>query len=135
MIVWWVVVPWAASAQLDSVAPMVEDLLLESYEERITEEEGAADFTDELEQLLQYQSQKINLNDMPAEVAYTLLGFSDYQYYQLQLYIEIYGELVTVYELAAVEGFTRADVERVWDKVAVQPTQKGRKLFSDFFRL
>ena len=83
MIVWWVVVPWAASAQLDSVAPMVEDLLLESYEERITEEEGAADFTDELEQLLQYQSQKINLNDMPAEVAYTLLGFSDYQYYQL----------------------------------------------------
>ena len=132
--VWLVVVPWGASAQLDSVAPMVEDLLLESYEERMTEEEGAVDFTDELEQLLQYQSQKTNLNDMPAEVAYTLLGFSDYQYYQLQLYIEMYGELVTVYELAAVEGFTRADVERIWDKVEVLPARKGRKLFADFFR-
>ena len=55
IIVWLIVAPWAASAQLDSLAPMVEELLLESYEERITEEDGAADFTDELEQLLQYQ--------------------------------------------------------------------------------
>ena len=95
-----------AIAQQDSVLPAVEDLLLESMEERLSEVEDAADFSDEVEQLFQYQFQKINLNDMPAEVAYTLLGLSDYQYYQLQLYIETYGELVTVYELAAVEGFS-----------------------------
>ena len=123
-----------AIAQQDSVLPAVEDLLLESMEERLSEVEDAADFSDEVEQLLQYQFQKINLNDMPAEVAYTLLGLSDYQYYQLQLYIEMYGELVTVYELAAVEGFSHADVERIWDRVEVQPARKGRKLFADFFR-
>lgn len=123
-----------ASAQQDSVVPVVEDLLLESLEERMAEVEDATDFSNEVEQLLQYQFQKINLNDMPAEVAYTLLGLSDYQYYQLQLYIEMYGELVTVYELAAVEGFSRADVERIWDRVEVQPVRKGRKPFADFFR-
>ena len=123
-----------SSAQQDSIVPVVEDLLLESLEERMAEVEDAADFSEEVEQMLQYQFQKINLNDMPAEVAYTLLGLSDYQYYQLQLYIEMYGELVTVYELAAVEGFSRADVERIWDKVVVLPARKGRKLFADFFR-
>ena len=122
------------SAQQDSVVPAMEELLLESFEERLSEVEDAADFSDEVEQLLQYQFQKINLNDMPSEVAYTLLGLSDYQYYQLQLYIEMYGELVTVYELAAVEGFSRADVERIWDKVVVLPARKGRKVFADFFR-
>lgn len=123
-----------ASAQYDSIVPGVEDLLLESFEERLSEMEDAADFSDEVEQLLQYRFQKINLNDMPAEVAYTLLGLSDYQYYQLRLYIEMYGELVTVYELAAVEGFSRADVERIWNRVEVKPVRKGRKLFADFFR-
>ena len=123
-----------ASAQQDSVVPVVEDLLLESMEERMTEVEDAADFSDEVEQLLQYQFKRINLNDLPAEVAYTLLGLSDYQYYQLQLYIEMYGELVTIYELAAVEGFNRADVERIWDRVEVLPTRKGRKPFADIFR-
>lgn len=129
-----VIFPWVASAQQDSVVPAVEDLLLESLEERMAEVEDAADFSDEVEQLLQYQFQKINLNDMPAEVAYTLLGLSDYQYYQLQLYIEMYGELVTLYELAAVDGFSRADVERIWNRVEVLPARKGRKPFADFFR-
>ena len=129
-----VLLPCAIFAQQDSVVPSVEELLLESMEERLSEVEDAADFSNEVEQLLQYQFKKINLNDLPAEVAYTLLEFSDYQYYQLQLYIEMYGELVTVYELAAVEGFSRADVERIWDKVEVLPARKGRKLFADFFR-
>ena len=134
IVVWPVLILGVASAQQDSVVHAVEDLLLESMEERVSEVEESADFSDEVEGLLQYQNQKINLNDMPAEVAYTLLGLSDYQYYQLQRYIEMYGELVTKYELAAVEGFTRADVERVWDRVEVLPVRKGRKPFSDFFR-
>ena len=129
-----VLFPWVALAQQDSVAPAVEELLLELMEERVSEVEESADFSDEVEQLLRYQFQKINLNDMPAEVAYTLLRLSDYQYYQLQLYIEMYGELVTIYELVAVEGFTRADVERIRDRVEVLPARKGRKLFTDFFR-
>ena len=129
-----VVLPGLASAQQDSVVHAVEELLLESMEEGVAAMEESADFSDEVELLLQYQNRKINLNDMPAEVAYTLLGLSDYQYYQLQLYIEMYGELVTIYELAAVEGFTRADVERIWDRVEVLSARKGRKLFADFFR-
>ena len=43
------------SAQQDSIVPVVEDLLLESLEERMAEVEDATDFSDEVEQLLQYQ--------------------------------------------------------------------------------
>ena len=39
---------WAASAQQDSVVPAVEDLMLESLEERMVEVEDAADFSDEV---------------------------------------------------------------------------------------
>lgn len=127
-------VPVVLFAQEDSVVSSMEDVLIETLDERLQEVDEDVDFSDDVEQLLQYQKGKINLNDLSAEVAYTLLGWTDYQYYQLQLYIELYGELVTVFELAAVEGFTRSDVERIWGRVEVLPSRGGKKRFADFFR-
>lgn len=88
-------------AQIDSsgIPSDVEEGIFETLETQLSEEE-ATDYAEQLEVILEYQHKKVNLNVLPAEVAYTVLQFSDYQYYQLQLYIEKYGELVTLPELA-----------------------------------
>ena len=62
-----------------------------------------ADYGDELEEL--WQTDQININDLSPEVAFNILHLTDYQYYQLLSYIELYGELVSEYELAAIAGF------------------------------
>lgn len=123
-------------AQQDSVVPYetLPQTLFESMEEQISEMGDEVDLSDELEMLLRGQTGKINLNNVAAEVAYTILELTDYQYYQLQLYIELYGELVTIYELAAVEGFDRADVERLMPLVEVKPGRGSGNPFANFFR-
>lgn len=123
-------------AQIDSLSfsTDLEDEILEIIENQNIEDADNFDFTEEVEVLLQAQGKKCNLNALDAEVAYAILGMSEYQYYQLQLYIEVYGELVSLYELAAVEGFSRADVERLWNLIEVQPARRAKKMFADFFQ-
>ena len=111
----------------------IQNDIFESVEEQIVIDEDILDYTDELEVVLKYQNSKVNVNDMPPEVASTLLHLSDYQYYQLQLYIELYGELKSVYELAAVDGFSRKEVERLFDKIEVLPVKNRKFRFVDLF--
>lgn len=123
-------------AQQDSVSPSTNlpQQLFESVEERLSEMGDEVDVSDELEMLLQGQTGKINLNDVAAEVAYVILQLTDYQYYQLQLYIETYGELVSIYELAAVDGYDRAEVERIMPLVEVKPRYRNGNPFTAFFK-
>lgn len=111
----------------DKVFDGIEELVLESESDEI-------DYADNLELLLQYQNSKINLNELSPEVAYNVLQLTDYQYYQLQLYIEVYGELVTIYELAAVDGFERETIDKFIDYVEVKPSKNGRRFFTSFWR-
>lgn len=126
---------FSIQAQIDSsgIPSDVEEGIFETLESQLSEEEST-DYAEQLGVILEYQHKKVNLNALPAEVAYAVLRFNDYQYYQLQLYIEKYGELVTLPELAAVEGFTREDVERISAQVEVVPTKSRKSFFAGFFR-
>ena len=77
---------------------------------------------------------KLNLNELSYDKAIKELQLTDYQYYQLQLYIENFGQLVTVHELAAIEGFTSEDVARLLPRVEASPTKERQNIFRDFFR-
>lgn len=126
---------FAAAAQVDSARFIYgwEESLLNDLEERLAESEQEADLADELEELLPFREQKFNLNQLDAEVACRILKMTDYQYYQLQLYIELYGQLVTLYELAAVEGFDQTYVDAIREFVEVRPLLRGGNLFANFF--
>lgn len=128
--------PLLLPAQIDSTALPTdwEEQLFETLEDQLPEDAESADFIEEIDYLLEYQNRKVNLNQLDAEVAYQLLGMTDFQYYQLQLYIEVYGELATIYELAAVEGFDREYVEKVWKLVEAKPAERGRNWFERFFK-
>ncbi|MBO4645482.1 MAG: hypothetical protein J5642_03095 [Bacteroidales bacterium] len=109
------------------------EMLFESMQDQLMEEMDQVDLSDQCEELLQYEKQKVNLNDVSAEIAQAILKWTDYQYYQLQLYRELYGDLVTVYELAAVDGFSREEVEKMLPYVEVRPAASGKR-WSSFFK-
>ena len=75
-----------------------------------------------------------NLNDLSYEAAVMILQLTDYQYYQLQLYIENHGRLYSVYEIPAIEGFSDEDLRRLADKVVIAPPPKTRPTFRELAR-
>ncbi len=76
----------------------------------------------------------INLNDLKYETAVRLLHLTDYQYYQLQLYIEKYGPLCSIYELLVIDGFTEDDFRQIRRMAVVVPAEQRLHFFRDFFR-
>ncbi|MDR1757575.1 MAG: hypothetical protein LBR51_01260 [Bacteroidales bacterium] len=91
--------------------------LIENMEISIDE----VDLIDELSpdgEMLHHESvSRYNLNTLSRVDAFNILHLSEYQYYQLQLYIEKYGYLVTVYELGAIDGFSEVEVQRLLPRV------------------
>lgn len=126
---------WVSSEACAQMDTLCEDMLIDNME-YITNDEDENETTQEelLERWQQYADKKINLNNLDPDIAYVFLQFTDYQYYQLQLYIEKYGELLSISELAAVEGFAKEDVERIRDRVEVVPARGKQKLFARFFQ-
>ena len=122
------------TAQQDTTAtPLdLQELLFERLENDFNNVEESADYADELEEM--WQTRNINLNDLSPEVAYNILQLTDYQYYQLQLYIELYGELVSVYEIAAIEGFDQNLAERLAKIVKLQPRKRAKTRVGTFFQ-
>lgn len=116
-------------AQEDS-SLRIENGWLENYMENMEAEES--DLSDELPELIMEENLKFNINALPVDAAYNILKMSDYQYYQLLSYIERHGELVTLHELAAIDGFSETYIQEIKKYLYVESrkTKKGR-LFSN----
>jgi hypothetical protein len=108
-----------------------EDHLIEEIENFDIEEES--DFMEELSEIYDTQ-EKINLNDLPPEIAFSILKMSDFQYYQLQKYIAENGFLVTIYELASVEGFTLEYVQQLEPYITVSAVKERKRSFKSIFK-
>lgn len=100
---------------------------LETDPEQISEDwiEEIADLT---------ETDKFDLNHLSYEAAVSRLHLTDYQYYQLQLYLELYGEMVSVYELEAVEGFTHEDFQRLAPYIRIASSVRKLHFFKNFFK-
>lgn len=124
----------AALAQTDS--SLMPENLIELWELQTDEPEELESASEDLLERLELaqSNRKPNLNDLSYEVAVNQLLLTDYQYYQLQLYIENYGPLYSIYELAAIEGFAEADLPRMMEKVVVEPPPKPRPTFRQLMR-
>lgn len=77
---------------------------------------------------------RANLNNLSYETAVNHLQLTDYQYYQLQLYIEEYGQLYSIYELDAIEGFTVNDRLRLAVLAVIAPPPKLKPTFKELWK-
>ena len=134
MMVIAVILPTTGFAQQDST--LMLETTVESWMLQMEDLENAEAANEEvLEQMDDvYKNSRPNLNNLSYEVAVTRLNLSDYQYYQLQLYIETYGQLYSIYELPAIDGFTDEDMRRLSDQVVISPPPKPRPTFRELMR-
>ncbi len=121
-------------AQTDSIVSMQELVdELEWISEEITEE--SAEMMEELLEVMEeLQQERPNLNQLSYETATKLLQLSDYQYYQLQLYIEEHGQLASIYELDIIEGFGQSERRRLSRIVRVTFVETRSSPFRSLFR-
>ena len=126
------------SAQEDSLMRTpLHDALLMRFEELMDEDEANVEVLEELmveeQEKVQHEG-RVNLNNLTPEEAIGYLHLSDYQYYQLMLYLSEYGEMVSVWELNAVEGFSYGDIRRLSSLVTVENVRHKDNFFKNFFR-
>ena len=125
---------WDLCAQTDNNMYNIPsiDIIENNLEETLDDENISAD--DLLEELEALGTSKPNLNKLDYEVAVRVLELSDYQYYQLQLYLENYGALASIYELDGMDGFGQKERERLQLLAEVAPVPKNSSFFKDFFK-
>ncbi len=75
-----------------------------------------------------------NMNDLSYEEAVNILSLNDFQYYQLQLYIETYGRLYSLHEIEAIEGFTAADRLRLAGLAVIEPPPRRHPTFRELLK-
>ena len=121
-------------AQTDSISYEIPsmDIIENSLEDALDGEDISTE--DLLEELEELGTNKPNLNNLSYETAVRILRLSDYQYYQLQLYLENYGEMASIYELDGMEGFGREERERLEHLAIVAHTPEKQAFFKDFFK-
>ena len=121
-------------AQQDSTLFM--DSALETWEAQIEELEDAENLTEDLLERLEESRNngRPNLNDLKYETAVNQLKLTDYQYYQLQLYIETYGPLYSIYEIPSIDGFSEEEMRRLAAMTIIAPPPKGRSTFRELIR-
>lgn len=126
--------PMLLRAQTDSSYSL--DNMLYEMENRLDQnDESDYDYTEEWEEQIEKTNyNQHNINELPYDYAIKILGMTAYQYYQLQLYIEQYGPLVTLYEIAAISGFSTGDMERLRHLLTVSAQGKTKIPWRDFIR-
>lgn len=93
----------------------VDDDLDETIEDVIvsTETDGQVDYTFLTDKLEEYRKRPINLNEASKDELLTLPGITDIIAIHLLDYVERFGDLTTLYELQAVEGFSQEVINQI----------------------
>lgn len=93
------------------------------------------DLNDLTETMAGYLEKPLNLNVATREQLQQIIFLNDYQISKLSEYLYSYGQILTLYELQAIEGWTRETIERLIPFVTVAPVAaktplKFRHIFS-----
>jgi len=128
-----ILLPKIAIAQIDTNFNRI------NFEENFMEEIEYLEIEDEsdlMEGLYDFfgTNEKVNLNDLSPEVALSMLKMTDFQYYQLQKYISENGFLVSIYELAAVEGFTIEFVQQLEPYIIASEVKERKRSYKSIFK-
>lgn len=121
------------SAQIDSTSVPIIEKIIDGVEnlESISEE---YEMSEDQENVVWKTHNKWNINQLNTEVALQIFEMSDFQYYQLQKYIDQQGELLTIYELAGIEGFSFEEIQKWIPYLEVKPVKKSKNYWTHFFK-
>lgn len=104
-------------------APQLEDKI----EQLSSQTDAELDYSELVDELLQYIQQPINLNKA-SDRELRQLQLNDLQIYNLTDYIQKYGEVTSIYELNLIEGFDSTLVSALSSFITFQLEPPGAKI-------
>ena len=120
-------------AQIDTIVFKEKELIQEDdfmlqLENLAEEAEEEQDYSEIIEEYAYYRENKININQPDYDVLMAVFKLTDYQIYHLKMYLDVNGAMVSLYELAAVEGFTMETVRMLLPYIVLLPVDQSRKM-------
>ncbi len=116
------------SQESDTVILKGESELIDKIENIAESSDAALDYTELIEDLRYYRQNPLNLNFATDDELRKLMFLSNKQIYQLVAYRETYGQLVSIYELLAIEGFDEETIQNILPFVMVSSEMPSTKL-------
>jgi hypothetical protein len=129
--------PWQralAQTPPDTIPPLREQIINEEWfhqriESILEEAEEEIDYSDLLEELQFLIQNPINLNSARADDLRRLFLLNDIQINNLLSHISLFGNLISLYELQAIDGFDMETIQAIQPFVTVSEDVR-RRLFS-----
>ena len=118
----------AYAQEKDTIVSQGESEFTDKIENIAESTNAALDYTELIEDLRYYRSNPLNLNFATEDELRKLMFLNNKQIYQLVAYRETYGQLVSIYELQAIEGFDENTIQNILPFVMVSSERPARKL-------
>lgn len=119
----------------DSTRSALNDLIAEQIERIAENTDATLDYNDLIDDYLYYAEYPIDVNSPQMAELRDLHLISAYQYEQLRTYIETFGELVSAFELAGIDGFDQQTIDLLLPVIQVGQKSSAAKIkFSDVLK-
>lgn len=108
----------AFAQEVDSLQQ--SDIIHQQIETISENSDNEPDFTELEEEINYYQNNPININSTNPEILRKIPFITDRQVYGIISYITSYGELLSLYELQAIEGFNMEEINRILPYITIK---------------
>ena len=112
----------AFSQEVDSLPSY--DIIKQQIETITENNENENDFTEFVEDINYYQNNPININSGNPEALMKIPFITDKQVYGIMSYIATYGEMFSMYELQAIEGFNMEEIIKILPYITIKNTSR-----------
>ncbi|MCK9618281.1 MAG: helix-hairpin-helix domain-containing protein [Lentimicrobiaceae bacterium] len=128
----FVLTAWAGFYKLNAQVPVKQPIINEQALEDWAQTKETEFDSDEITTFIEYYSQHpLNVNSATEEELHRIPFLNDMQIYNLFAYRNIFGNLLSIYELQCIEGFTPGDIENILPFIYVGTVRFGYgKIFS-----
>ena len=105
---------------------LVEGVIEDVFEElSVNNDVENVDWQDELEELVTYRTDPLNLNKATRSQLEQFPFLNDYQIEQLLAYVYFHRELKSIYELQLIKGMDRETINRLFPFICVRPVNNS----------
>ncbi len=112
--------------------PNKEDEISQKIENLASNVEHKLDYTDMIDELKYLQQNPINLNNTSEEELKKLFFLNDIQINSFLEYINKYGEIVSIYELQAIDGFDQSLISKIMPYITISKVKRQYKIIPKY---
>lgn len=119
--------------EADTLQPVNIEFITDQLENIAQSTDINLDYSDLIDDYLYYSKNPININGSNIDMLRDLYMINDIQLNNLKLYINQFGQLLSIYELTSINGFDEETIKRLQPFVVTKPFKQKAKYNAKHF--